>query len=80
MQINDKSFCIVFQGKQLFAFDESCPHANQSLFGANCEENTVICPVHKFKFNLTSGQGHGLSLQNHLIKCEDDQYFISFKD
>lgn len=78
-QLGNRSFCIVFSNGELYAFDEQCPHAYKSLFGGICEANHVVCPIHKFKFNLATGKGHGLSLQIHPIKREGDQYYISFK-
>ena len=77
--IGDKYLCFAYHEKQLFAFEESCPHLNQSLLGGSCDDGNVICPVHQYKFNLQSGQGHGLSLLKYPIKKEGDQYFIKLK-
>jgi nitrite reductase/ring-hydroxylating ferredoxin subunit len=75
--INGKSICIVRSENKILAFDESCPHANKSLFGGICKREKIICPYHKFEFDMSTGKGHGLSLRFYSIKREGNKVFIS---
>jgi nitrite reductase/ring-hydroxylating ferredoxin subunit len=76
MIVNGKTICLVYSGLELVAFDESCPHANKSLFGGICDTKMIVCPYHKFRFKMSNGKGHGLSLQLYQIKHEDNKIYI----
>lgn len=75
--IDGVPICLVNNGHNVYAFKDECPHALKPMFGGNCEGEYVTCPIHKFRFNLKTGLGHGLSLQLYLIKIEKGKYFIS---
>ncbi|MGH6787110.1 MAG: Rieske (2Fe-2S) protein [Novosphingobium sp.] len=40
---------------ELFAIDNSCPHAGGSLFSGKLEGRVVRCPSHGLRFDLASG-------------------------
>ena len=41
---------------ELYAMDNSCPHAGASMGSGQCEGHTISCPAHGLKFNIRSGQ------------------------
>ncbi len=40
---------------ELFAFEDTCPHAGCSLAGGDLEERTIRCPCHFARFDVTTG-------------------------
>lgn len=67
-----------------FAGKVKCPHAKGNLaFGKLTEDGEIVCPLHRFKFNLkngkeTSGNG-GFCVTTYPVKlATDKQYYIGF--
>ena len=55
--INDQRICLAHTSSGFKAFDNSCPHQHESLHKGlltNFEE--VVCPLHHYRFNITTGQ------------------------
>ena len=48
----------VFRGSndQVYAIRDACPHKNGPLSQGIMHGNTVTCPLHNWKIDLTSGQ------------------------
>lgn len=44
---------------ELFATQAACPHRNGPLADGLMGDATVICPLHAWKFDLSSGKLHG---------------------
>jgi nitrite reductase (NADH) small subunit len=44
---------------ELFATQADCPHRNGPLADGLIGERTVICPLHAWKFDLSTGQLNG---------------------
>ncbi|MAC95874.1 MAG: hypothetical protein CMC96_10260 [Flavobacteriales bacterium] len=77
--VEEKWVCIAKSSGEIYAFDELCPHQNYPLVHGHCENGKVECPLHKYKFDLKSGRGHGLSLQTYPLKKENGRLYIGFK-
>lgn len=43
------------EGEQLFALEDLCPHAYQSLAGGEVRDGKIRCPRHGACFNLSNG-------------------------
>lgn len=43
-------------GEELFAIDDSCPHAGASLCGGRLSQQEVQCPAHGLRFRLRDGR------------------------
>jgi len=54
-------------GGNLYAVDDTCPHAGASLGGGRLDGSQVVCPFHAARFDLASGEArsgpteHGLA-------------------
>lgn len=55
---------------ELFATQANCPHRNGPLADGLIGGNTVICPLHAWKFDLTSGvlQGGDCKLKTYPVR------------
>lgn len=55
--INDKRICLAHTDSGFKAFDNNCPHQHESLHkGLLTNFGEVVCPLHHYRFNITSGQ------------------------
>jgi len=57
VKIDNKSICLVGYEGELFAISAICPHAGEDLSRGWCMEGKLVCPVHRFSYNLQTGRG-----------------------
>lgn len=57
IKAGNHSICLVsFEGK-IYAISAKCPHAGGELAGGWCEKGQIICPVHRYQYDLKTGKG-----------------------
>ena len=55
--VDDKEVCLVRQGDHISAFENACPHMGEHLHRGNSNHyNEIICPLHAYRFNMTTGR------------------------
>ena len=60
IDIEGKRICLTRLHDGYFAIDDKCPHAGAPLGGGKCDENEqVVCPIHRYKYNPRTGKGNG---------------------
>jgi nitrite reductase/ring-hydroxylating ferredoxin subunit len=59
VDINGKEIVIANLNGKFYAFAERCGHMNARLSRGNITQNTVTCPFHTAKFDITSGKKTG---------------------
>ena len=59
VEIKGKEIVIANLNGKFYAFAERCGHMNARLSGGNITQNTVTCPFHAAKFDITSGKKTG---------------------
>ena len=59
VDINGKEIVIANLNGKFYAFAERCGHMNARLSRGNITQNTVTCPFHAAKFDITSGKKIG---------------------
>jgi len=78
--IHGKSICLVQSTYELKACSASCPHAAGDLSkGFLDAKGNIICPVHGYRFNLTSGRdsnSEGYFLKIYKVKRNEEGIFI----
>jgi nitrite reductase/ring-hydroxylating ferredoxin subunit len=77
--IDDQWICVTKYEQQLFAFKDKCPHSGASFLRGTCEEGKIVCPLHRYGFDLKTGRGHGLYLENYPVLLHEGQYLIGFE-
>ena len=79
--INEKSVCLTRTEKGIFAFNEHCPHQGASILrgGHSNEKNQVVCPWHRFCFDLETGRGEGMYLPVYPVEEREDGVYIGFE-
>jgi nitrite reductase/ring-hydroxylating ferredoxin subunit len=57
IKAGSKSICIVCCDGEIFALSATCPHAGGDLSYGWCNNGKLICPIHRYSFDLHSGKG-----------------------
>ena len=55
VQVGDRGVLICRDGDEIYAVDEICPHKNQSMQRAPLVDGEIICPHHRYRFDLQTG-------------------------
>ncbi len=66
-------------GGNFFASSPVCPHEDGPLGDGTLEGNVVICPLHGFDFDLTSGKclvDPDLCVPVHAVKVEGQDVYV----
>ena len=54
---NGKAICLVNAEGELYALSATCPHAGADLSKGWCRDGMLICPFHRYAYNLETGRG-----------------------
>lgn len=83
MMVKGKKICVSRTSEGIFAVDDRCPHNGASLSQGYCnEKNEIICPMHRYPFDLKSGKatsGLAMNLNTYPIEISDDGYYVLMK-
>jgi len=52
-----KQLCLVNCDEMLYAVSASCPHAGADLSEGWCKKGKLICPFHRYQYDLNTGRG-----------------------
>src|SRR5688572_21216211 len=56
-EIGERKICVAQYRKEWFAFNQKCPHASGDLADGFIDAiGNVVCPVHRYRFNLRNGR------------------------
>jgi NAD(P)H-dependent nitrite reductase small subunit len=74
------STCAVYNvGGSVFATENRCPHAGGPLGEGELEGRIVTCPLHQWKFDVTTGQCQHLApvkLKRYEVKVENGEIWV----
>lgn len=57
LSVNGKKLCAVKLGDEMFVTQAYCPHAGAGLSGGWCKNGKLVCPFHRYEYDLHTGQG-----------------------
>lgn len=84
INVGKKRICLAHTNEGFFAVNDKCPHNGASLGNGYCtSENSVVCPVHRYHFNLKTGRsvsGLGAYVQTYPIEMREDGVFIGLEE
>lgn len=84
IHINQKACFLAKYEGFYYAGNSKCPHANGDLSkGYLSSQGEVVCPLHRFKFNLKDGKettdNGGFCVTTYPVKqAQDEQFYIGF--
>lgn len=73
LRLQGLELAVFDNGGELFAMEDSCPHAGASLCGGRIENGQVRCPAHGLRFDLRSGQMRGTELAVRVFPVREHQ-------
>jgi nitrite reductase/ring-hydroxylating ferredoxin subunit len=77
-KVDKKRLCLAYHQSHWYALDARCPHANGPLAGGYLEAGSVVCPWHRFAFDLQTGQSEsgGYYVNTYPIKVKDQRLWV----
>lgn len=57
VKVGGKSVCLVGYEGEIYAISAYCPHAGGLLSGGWCVAGKIICPIHRYAYDLKTGKG-----------------------
>jgi nitrite reductase/ring-hydroxylating ferredoxin subunit len=84
VEVKGKKLCITCYAGQWFAFAYKCPHASGIMADGYIDGiGNVVCPVHRYKFNLQNGRntsGEGYYLKTYPVECRAEGIYIGMEE
>jgi len=77
-----KQLCLVKTDKKLYAVSATCPHAGADLSKGRCEDGKLVCPFHRYKYDLNTGRGEpGQNdfIPTYAVEQRDDGIYVEVK-
>jgi nitrite reductase/ring-hydroxylating ferredoxin subunit len=82
VKVAGKKLCLVRHDGQMHLLQNSCPHAGGVMSGGWCEKGQVVCPIHRYAYNLETGrgaQGQGDYIDIYPLREEDGVTYAGIK-
>jgi 3-phenylpropionate/trans-cinnamate dioxygenase ferredoxin subunit len=77
--IGGKVVLLVHHQGEIFLVKNKCPHQGAPLDHAQCEDGMIVCPRHRYGFDLKTGRGAGLCLDTYSIEERSDGLYAGFE-
>lgn len=83
-EVNGKKICVGRHQDRYFGFAYTCPHAGALMANGFIDPlGNVVCPSHRYKFNMKSGlnvSGEGYHLKTWPVDWLEDGVYINMAD
>lgn len=84
VRVGGKKICIAHSKEGFFAVNDRCPHNGASLGHGYCsEENSIVCPLHRYHFDLRTGRAKsGIAdvVQTYPLDVQEDGVFVGLEE
>ncbi|HEY0057077.1 MAG TPA: Rieske 2Fe-2S domain-containing protein [Pedobacter sp.] len=83
INVNGKKFCVVKLGQEVTVTQAYCPHAGAGLSGGTCKNGKLICPFHRYEYDLTTGRGapgQGDYIEIYPTEIRSDGIYVAFPE
>ena len=80
--VDGKKLCLLRNDGKLYLVQNSCPHAGGVLSGGWCVEGHLVCPIHRYEYDLTTGrgaEGQGDYIRIYPLREEVDGLYAGIK-
>ena len=74
-----KTICLVGYEDKIYALSARCPHAGGDLTQGWCKEKKLICPVHRYSYDLDTGKGSAGQndyIDTYPVEIRDDGVYV----
>ena len=79
VKAGNKSICLVNFDDVLFAVGATCPHAGEDLSRGWCADGKLVCPYHRFSYDLQTGKGSAGQndfVESYPVKIKGEEIYI----
>jgi nitrite reductase/ring-hydroxylating ferredoxin subunit len=79
VKAGNKSICLVGYDGNIFALGATCPHAGADLSEGWCNNGKLICPYHRYSYNLHTGkgsEGQNDYINSYPVEIRDNDIYI----
>lgn len=77
-----KKLCLLRNEGKVHLVQNTCPHAGGILSGGWCEHGKLICPIHRYGYDLENGrgaEGQGDYIDIYPLREEADGLYAGFR-
>lgn len=74
-----KNICLVGYEGELFALSAFCPHAGGDLSDGWCRNGKLICPLHRYSYDIHTGkgsEGQNDFINTYPLEIKDDGVYV----
>lgn len=83
IEVGGKQLCIINNDNKIVATQSFCPHAGGHFSVGWCKNGHLICPIHRYEYNLETGRGidgQGDYINIYATEIRDDGLYIGFEE
>ena len=77
-----KPLCLVNADEKVYAFAATCPHAGADLSKGWCDNGKIVCPFHRYQYDLSTGKGapgQNDFVKTYAVEQRDDGVYVEVK-
>jgi nitrite reductase/ring-hydroxylating ferredoxin subunit len=81
IDIDGKRLCLTRIDDGYFAVEDRCPHAGARFgMGGYCEDTYLVCPVHRYRFDVKTGRGkQGDYINTYKTEIREDGVYVALE-
>ncbi|WP_379091278.1 Rieske (2Fe-2S) protein [Pedobacter sp. UC225_65] len=82
VKADGRKICLIKNEGAFYATQNTCPHAGGILSGGWCKEGNLVCPIHRWEYNLKTGrgaEGQGDYVNIYPTELRPDGLYVGFK-
>ncbi|HEX7366155.1 MAG TPA: Rieske (2Fe-2S) protein [Pelobium sp.] len=83
INLKKQKLVLVRKDNHFYVFKNKCPHAGADLSNGWCKNDYLVCPIHRYSYQLKNGKGakgQGDYLKHYPVKIAGDQLLIGLKE
>lgn len=83
IEVNGKQLCIINNDDEIIATQSFCPHAGGHFSGGWCKNGHLICPIHRYAYDLKTGrgaEGQGDYINIYQTEIKEDGLYVGFEE
>jgi nitrite reductase/ring-hydroxylating ferredoxin subunit len=83
VSVNGKKLCLIKNNQEIYVIQHTCPHAGGVLSGGWCENGNIVCPIHRWQYNLKTGrgaEGQGDYIHIYPTELRQDGLYVGIKE
>lgn len=82
INVDGKKLCLVSHNDEFFVVQNYCPHAGGVLSGGWCKNGHLVCPIHRWEYDLHTGmgaEGQGDYIERYPVEIKPDGLYVGFR-